>query len=419
MFTLYGKPLWQTALLMSLVIQCQAQVVVIGHRALHFSHLNQDQVRAIFLGQAINLETSVPLRPFNLPSSSPLYRAFYQQVVGWSEDRVSAYWADATFRGQGNMPAEVRNAAVMLAVVEGTPGAIGYVDAEDVVDYGARVKVLYGQLQSPQAAVAPAVSIYPKERPLPVVEKKAQAKIVQQAVTHKISSPVKKAPSVVIKQKKQSSVHKTVPSVVIKQKKQSSVHKKAPVTRRVIPGFWQSLSDHFTFQRDANQPLVRAAIENYIAHEKQLMRALELWSHYIDRVARLAQQADMPPEIALFPVALLRDGDAVSASPYQWWSLPEHAGPFERHQQNAVTQGVFAELNTLYGQTNDWLLALAAFRMGKTAYDQAVASNTSPDFWQLTIDPEVTAEIARLVAITEIVKYANYYNVRLPKVFAS
>jgi hypothetical protein len=61
-----------------------------------------------------------------------LNRTFMPQVVGKTWDQFNNYWRRLLFSGKGSAPTTFRDPAELLAFVERTPGAVGYVPDSDV-----------------------------------------------------------------------------------------------------------------------------------------------------------------------------------------------------------------------------------------------------------------------------------------------
>ena len=97
-----------------------AGLVVIGHPSA--SPLSQAQVADIFLGKS----SSGTL--YDLPESSPLYAAFYEQATGRSVSQVKSTWARIVFSGQAQAPTQLPNSDAVKQAVAEDPRAIGYIE---------------------------------------------------------------------------------------------------------------------------------------------------------------------------------------------------------------------------------------------------------------------------------------------------
>jgi ABC-type phosphate transport system substrate-binding protein len=127
-------------LLAGLVPAAGAGVVVVGNAGLAAGVLDAGQVRQLFLGKARTLPDGTAVVVLDLPEGDPLRAAFVERVLGKTEQQLLGYWSRMIFTGRGQPPHRVDSAREVLRIVESTPGAIGYVDEQQVT---ARVRVLY------------------------------------------------------------------------------------------------------------------------------------------------------------------------------------------------------------------------------------------------------------------------------------
>ncbi|CAH1197951.1 conserved exported hypothetical protein [Candidatus Nitrotoga sp. BS] len=116
--------------LLALVI-CEAHadnVVVIGHAGLN--KLNANTIQRIFTGKIIEIEgkhvTAVNLK------AGALRDRFLQHYLNQKDDKYTAYWTVRRFIGKGIPPKELSSAAEVIRFVQATPGAIGYVDENEL-----------------------------------------------------------------------------------------------------------------------------------------------------------------------------------------------------------------------------------------------------------------------------------------------
>lgn len=111
----------------SLRVQADDGVIVIGHAALRA--VDADTLRRIYTGRVIELDGQ-DLRPVNLAPGHPLRRRFLAGVLLQSEDDYQAYWTVRRYIGKGTPPRELDTTARVIDYVLRTPGALGYIDAE-------------------------------------------------------------------------------------------------------------------------------------------------------------------------------------------------------------------------------------------------------------------------------------------------
>lgn len=126
-------------LLAGMTATASAGVVVVGNST-SSGELSVEQVRQLFLGKARRLPDGMEVVVLDLREGDPLRVAFVEGVLGKTEQQLLGHWAKMIFTGRGQPPRSVDSARDVLRIVESTPGAIGYIDEQQVT---ARVKVLY------------------------------------------------------------------------------------------------------------------------------------------------------------------------------------------------------------------------------------------------------------------------------------
>ncbi len=104
-------------------------VVVIGHPGLR--SLDTEALRRIYAGRTVELDGQA-LRPVQLSAGAALRKRFATAVLQQSDEDFIAYWTVRRYIGKGAPPRELGSAAEVIAYVQATPGALGYIDAADL-----------------------------------------------------------------------------------------------------------------------------------------------------------------------------------------------------------------------------------------------------------------------------------------------
>jgi len=103
-------------------------VVVIGHAGMN--KLSAATVQRIFTGKVIEIEgvhiTAVNLKPCALRDR------FLLRYLNQDDDKFTAYWTVRRFIGKGVPPSEASSTAEVIHFVQSTPGAIGYIDENEL-----------------------------------------------------------------------------------------------------------------------------------------------------------------------------------------------------------------------------------------------------------------------------------------------
>ena len=104
-------------------------VLVIGHAGL--PRLDTAILLRLYTGRAVEVNGS-PVTVVNAPAGSALRQRFLAQVLQQDDDQYRAYWTVRRHVGKGVPPRELASAAELIAFVQATPGAVGYIDAADL-----------------------------------------------------------------------------------------------------------------------------------------------------------------------------------------------------------------------------------------------------------------------------------------------
>ena len=111
------------AVLLAFAAQVQAAgVLIVANTDDRDLQLTRIEVRNLFMGEASNLA----LDAIALPPDSLTRVLFNTKVVGLTESRIQAYWAQMRFSGRKRPPREFENEAAALRYVLANEGAVGY-----------------------------------------------------------------------------------------------------------------------------------------------------------------------------------------------------------------------------------------------------------------------------------------------------
>jgi hypothetical protein len=115
------------------------ELAVVAGRQSPLEGLTLNQLKRLYLGDAMQGPGGEKLLPLNRDPKSPERIGFDRSVLGMSPDAVARYWIDRKIRGQSGAPRAVEPGPVAERVVARLPGALVYVRAKEV---GSEVKVL-------------------------------------------------------------------------------------------------------------------------------------------------------------------------------------------------------------------------------------------------------------------------------------
>lgn len=184
-------------------------------------------------------------------------------------------------------------------------------------------------------------------------------------------------------------------------------------------GLWERVRRGFEF--DSSYPhkrLVRKWVHFYITHLDHLLGSAKRARPYLWHIVEGLDKRGMPMELALLPI--VESGFKAGVTSYAgaaglWQFMPLTADRFGleqnwwydgRHAALPSTRAALDYLEWLYGQFNNWLLALAAYNAGAgrvgEAMEDARAHGEPADFWHLNLPTQTENFVPKLLALREI-----------------
>jgi ABC-type phosphate transport system substrate-binding protein len=106
---------------------------IVAHNSVKIGSLSKKAASDLFLKKTSKWENGASVVPVDQVDSS-IRDAFSRAVHGKTAAAVKSYWNQQIFSGREVPPVEKRSDAEVLAFVRSTPGAVGYVSEEAVVD---------------------------------------------------------------------------------------------------------------------------------------------------------------------------------------------------------------------------------------------------------------------------------------------
>lgn len=114
-----------------LLLSWPAQAVeVVAHASVREQQLNTSQLRAIFTMRQTRWADGQPIQVFVLRSADAQHIQFSRSYLKMFPYQLDAIWDRQRFSGIGSFPVQVNSEEEMLAFLQRTPGAIGYLTAE-------------------------------------------------------------------------------------------------------------------------------------------------------------------------------------------------------------------------------------------------------------------------------------------------
>lgn len=203
------------------------------------------------------------------------------------------------------------------------------------------------------------------------------------------------------------------------------------VTGQRRQDFWQVVRSELRMPIPEH-PSVQKQKRRYLRDTYHLNQVVQRAEPYIYWIAEQIRQHQLPMELLLLPMvesAFDPQANSNKQAVGLWQITPEtgrHYGLIQNkwydsrrdivHSTTAALQ-LLRDLNQRF--KGDWLLTLAAYNSGKTRVAQAISAQKnkkggSIDYWSLELPRETKVYVAKLLAISHIVKQANQYGLELP-----
>jgi ABC-type phosphate transport system substrate-binding protein len=104
-------------------------VLVIGHPSL--PKLDATTVQRLYTGRTIEV-AGQPVTVVNAAPGSALRQRFLAIFLQQDDEQYRAYWTVRRHVGKGVPPRDLASSAEVIGFVQGTPGAVGYIDASEL-----------------------------------------------------------------------------------------------------------------------------------------------------------------------------------------------------------------------------------------------------------------------------------------------
>lgn len=200
-----------------------------------------------------------------------------------------------------------------------------------------------------------------------------------------------------------------------------------------VADLWQVTRDNMALPGaidKEDKARIQSRIEWYSEHDHYLDLVATRASLYYHYILNEVIDRGMPAEIALLP-AIESSYDPRVKSPANaagaWQFMPRTGDHFGlkrnwwydgRRDIIDSTEAALTYLNYLHGYFDeDWLLALAAYNAGEGTVGRAIKKNQKAgkptDFWNLDLPKETKAYIPKLLAVSEVFKNPENYNISL------
>ncbi|WP_067520255.1 lytic transglycosylase domain-containing protein [Endozoicomonas ascidiicola] len=192
---------------------------------------------------------------------------------------------------------------------------------------------------------------------------------------------------------------------------------------------WQSLrygfelAEHYDAKRVKDQ--LQAFPQYYFNRHSNRIQS------YQQFIILKVQERGLPSELALLPLIeseLNLNAHSSARAKGLWQLMPRTARAYglevstlddERVDLEKSTAAALDYIQDVHGKTNDWLLTFAAYNAGlyrvKKLVNQSKQNYTLNGFWVLDLPGETRRHVAKLLALSQIVRRPDDFGIRLPR----
>ena len=104
-------------------------IIMIGNS--NVPKMTATTVQKIYTGKFVSV-SGVDITPVSFKSGTIIRSRFLRDFLKQDEDKYIAYWTVRRYIGKGTPPIELHTAGEIIRYVVSTPGAVGYIDEDDL-----------------------------------------------------------------------------------------------------------------------------------------------------------------------------------------------------------------------------------------------------------------------------------------------
>ena len=199
---------------------------------------------------------------------------------------------------------------------------------------------------------------------------------------------------------------------------------------RDLNSLWDEIRRNSNLNFDSTRSEIINATDKYDGHQYLINRLSKNGQRYLYYTVKEALKKGLPVELSLIPfVESQFDPYAQSSTGASgiWQFIPSTARENGlkknwwydgRRDILASTEAAYTFLTSLYEKYDDWLIAIAAYNAGPSRIRREIEKNKSnglpTDFWSLNLPRETKAYVPKILAIVEVIRKPEKYNIELP-----
>ena len=195
---------------------------------------------------------------------------------------------------------------------------------------------------------------------------------------------------------------------------------------------WKRMTVGFKLNLNVRNSRIDAQRGWFISRQPYIDRLSARASRYLYYTVKEAERRGLPTELALLPVIESSYDPAATSSAAAaglWQFIPSTGKIYGLRQSDLYdgrrdvvesTRAAYEYLSSLYNQFGSWELALASYNAGPGRIQQAINRNKAAglptDYWSLRLPQETMNYVPRFLAVAQIIKNPQQYNVHLPAI---
>ena len=218
----------------------------------------------------------------------------------------------------------------------------------------------------------------------------------------------------------------------------SSKEPEEPITNEVskqktYDDLWNMIQEELVLEGNINRKKVREKIAWFARNQQYIDRVVKRAEPYLYHIVTKLKERNMPLDLALLPIvesAYQPFAHSPSRASGIWQFIPS-TGKRYGLKQNwwydgrrdiiASTDAALDYLEALHKRFNgNWFHALAAYNSGEGNVERAIRKNKKLskkiDFWSLRLPPETRSYVPSLLAIAEVLKNKDKYNINFKNI---
>ena len=216
-------------------------------------------------------------------------------------------------------------------------------------------------------------------------------------------------------------------------RKEEATPSKETDAQKIYTDLWVMIQDGLILERNIDNKKVKDKIAWFARNQEYINRVVKRAEPYLYHIVNKIKERDMPLDLVLLPVvesAYQPFALSPSRASGIWQFIPATGKRFGlkqnwwydgRRDVVAATDAALNYLEALHKRfKGDWFHALAAYNAGEGNVERAIRKNKKKgkkiDFWNLRLPPETRSYVPSLLAIAEVLKNNDKYNIKFNKI---